>query len=456
MLSAVTVTVLLVAAALVQFLPVNTAFQIALPPTASLVAGHLLRWRLASALTIALAILILAATLAGTADAISAAVTTSSMALVMLVQYGEYFRRSGPYKLYRTTEHEVLEALLDAVPVVLLDRAGRVCRASLACEALFGYEREEIIGMAFGELVQDFDPLRHAGRDIPSGTLPHEGGDWQARTAQQTRVPIDLWLNHTVEGPLIRLTDLTPRHAADAQARELHSQLNKVWRLNSLGEMAATLAHELNQPLGAAAAYLHAAQEDMKSAGILGESAFRTAELAKNQMLRAGQIIRRMRELLTMEMRALARERVSEVIDDVLPILTLTGRDRSVTIGTAIAVPDLVRMDRIQIQQALVNLVRNAVEACPNGGQVMIVGQILNDRAYEIAVEDSGPGIEPDQIERVFQPMTTTKSGGMGLGLSVTRTIVESHGGHLSVGRSKLGGARFSFTLKIATPKEDA
>ena len=186
-------------------------------------------------------------------------------------------------------------------------------------------------------------------------------------------------------------------------------------------------------------------------AGALGESALRTTDLAKNQMLRAGQIIRRMRELLTMEMRALAKEPFSTVVDDVLPILVLTGKDRNIAINTDIVMPDLVRMDRIQIQQALVNLVRNAVEASPNDSQVLVSGHPVSDRIYEVAVEDSGPGIAPDQVDRVFQPMTTTKSGGMGLGLSVTRTIVESHGGNLKVGASRWGGARFSFTLTIAS-----
>lgn len=362
---------------------------------------------------------------------------------------------TSPRGLYPETIDTVLNALLDAVPLLLLDKKGMVRRASGASQALFEQSRKKLETQHFSQLVPDFNFDVHARPSVPAGLLAAPGPHWLARRKDKPSIPVELWLEHTPEGPLIRLTDLSPRHAADAQARELHSQLNKVWRLNSLGEMAATLAHELNQPLGAAASYLHAAQEDMKRAGPLGESAFRTTDLAKTQMLRAGQIIRRMRELLTMEMRALSSEKVRRVVEDVLPILTLTGQEKGVQISVDIDSPDHVRMDRIQFQQALVNLVRNAVEASPSGGKVLITGRVLTDQAYEIAVEDSGPGIAPDQVERVFQPMTTTKSGGMGLGLSVTRTIVESHGGHLRVGPSRWGGARFSFNLTTATVDGD-
>ena len=366
-----------------------------------------------------------------------------------------YRPRLGIYGLHQMTESEVLRSLLAAVPVVLLDAEGRVKRASPACPDIFGISTDEIVGQTFSSLVPGFRLEEHGNQHAQADAIGSGRAHWLANRPNQSAVPVELWIDQTPDGPLIRMVDLTPRHAADAQARELHSQLNKVWRLNSLGEMAATLAHELNQPLGAAAAYLHAAQEDMKAAGPLGESALRTTELAKAQMLRGGQIIRRMRELLTMEMRALEKERVSRVVDDVLPILVLTGQDRNIRITTDIAMPDTVRMDRIQIQQALVNLVRNAVEASPNSSDVLITGKRISDRAYEIAVEDSGPGIAPDKVDSVFQPMTSTKSGGMGLGLSVTRTIVESHGGHLRVGVSRWGGARFSFNLTKATQEPE-
>lgn len=394
-------------------------------------------------------IAVLAAT--GTISNLNAFLGGSAATVVAALSVLERASTVGIYGLRQTTEHEILRTLLSSVPVVLLDDKGNIRRASEAARDMLDVTIKDVTSRPLRSYIRGFDTNAFANASDPSGLIAPVGQNWHLQKQDGSEIAVEIFLSHTPEGPLIRLVDLTPRHTADAQARELHSQLNKVWRLNSLGEMAATLAHELNQPLGAAAAYLHAAQEDMKMAGALGESALRTTDLAKNQMLRAGQIIRRMRELLTMEMRALAKESFSSVVDDVLPILVLTGKDRNIAINTDIVMPDLVRMDRIQIQQALVNLVRNAVEASPNDTQVLISGHPISDRVYEVAVEDSGPGIAPDQVDRVFQPMTTTKSGGMGLGLSVTRTIVESHGGNLKVGTSRWGGARFSFTLTIAT-----
>lgn len=417
---------------------------------AALVCGQIGGWR---ALIASLAVMVVGLVLLVIADSMNLYVAlltgliSSATATASRRHIGPHY---GPHGLFIKTEAVVLDTLLQAVPILLLDENGRIMRASDACNELFSLNRDQIEGQFLNELVAGFDFHAHAGPDAAYGQIPCPNGDWQVLRANKSPAPIEIWLEHSPQGPLLRLTDLGPRQAADAQARELHSQLNKVWRLNSLGEMAATLAHELNQPLGAAASYLYAAQEDMKRAGPLGESALRTSDLAKAQMLRAGQIIRRMRELLNMEMRALAPEKVRRVVEDVLPILTLTGQEKQVTISVDIDSPDTVRMDRIQFQQALVNLVRNAVEASPDNSKVLITGRVISDLVYEIAVEDSGPGIAPDQVERVFTPMTTTKSGGMGLGLSVTRTIVESHGGNLRVGTSRWGGARFSFNLSTA------
>ena len=149
--------------------------------------------------------------------------------------------------------------------------------------------------------------------------------------------------------------------------------------------------------------------------------------------------------------------RASSMIEDLGPVLSMIGSAKGVTVRMDLqAEADTVRAERIQFQQAIVNLVRNAVEAVGDtpGSDVVIVGRALSDAHYTISVEDTGPGIAADQVERMFQPMTSTKSGGMGLGLSVTRTIVESHGGRLVVAKSALGGAAFSFNLNRETVGE--
>lgn len=296
-----------------------------------------------------------------------------------------------------------------------------------------------------------------------AGQLEARRGYWTGRRADGSTFPLSLRFGlipatpgpggSGVEHVAVALTDLTHSHAAEAQARELHAQLNKVWRLNSLGEMAATLAHELNQPLSAATAYMHASQAEMLKAGAAAEAARPPLDLAKGQLLRAGKLIHRMRELLTIETSVLGRERVSSMVEDLAPILQMIGQDKQVEVRLdAQAENDGVCADRIQFQQALVNLVRNAVEAAAErpggGGLVQLVGRVEGP-VYRISVEDNGAGIAEADAERIFQPLTTTKSGGMGLGLSVTRTIVERHGGALSAQRSpSLGGAAFAFALR--------
>lgn len=372
-------------------------------------------------------------------------------------------RRSVELSVDLATRQAILDTVLTSVPVLTLRRDGRIGRFNRAAEALFGRSSQDAAGRPTTDVIPQLDIDDLFARST-GGELDARDGHWEAVRANGQTFPLGIRFgllpaSRNGEAAVLCLTDLTRSHQADAQARDLHAQLNKVWRLNSLGEMAATLAHELNQPLSAAATYLHASQMDMEKAGPLGDSARRTSELAKGQLLRAGKIIRRMRELLTLEMRSLGRERAGSLIEDLMPILNMIGRSRNVTIRTRTTpLDDNVRADRIQIQQAMVNLVRNAVEAVADDGtgQVVLVGRPLTDETYEISVEDNGPGIDPDQVERVFQPMTTTKSGGMGLGLSVTRTIVESHGGALKVGRSELGGAAFSFGLMRDGASEDA
>lgn len=358
----------------------------------------------------------------------------------------------------------MLNTALAAVPLVTLEPNGDIRRLNPAAADLFALTEQDARGRPFAQLAPGFDVAAIARTGAPGGPLEPKETHWQGLRPDGATFPLSIQYG-VVPGSsggeqiALCLTDLSRWHAADAQARDLHAQLNKVWRLNSLGEMAATLAHELNQPLSAAATYLHASQVDMEKAGPLGDSAVRTAELAKGQLLRAGKIIRRMRELLSPEARRLDTEHASSMIEDLGPIFTMIGSSKGIAVRLDLETAnDRVRAERIQFQQAMVNLTRNAVEAVGDHAapEVVIIGRAVSDAQYRISVEDNGPGIAEDQIDRMFQPMTTTKSGGMGLGLSVTRTIVEGHGGRLQVSRSALGGAAFSFTLNREPGVENA
>jgi two-component system sensor kinase FixL len=363
-------------------------------------------------------------------------------------------RRSMELTRTLAGRNAVLDTVLATVPVVILGHEGQIRRLTPAAASLFGVDTVETAGRPFGELVHGFDLKRLDGK-ASNGPLEAPTGHWIGRrpdgrplilSLQMGVMPVALAEDYAA----VCITDLTEAEMATERARDLDIQLHRVWRLNSLGEMAATLAHELNQPLSAATSYMQASQRDIERAGLIGQSAARTLDLAKGQVLRAGHIIRRMRDMLTTGTRRLERERISSMIDDLGPAFALIGRDRAVEIRTNIEIEDdIVRAERIQFQQALINLVRNAAEAVAEQAHPVVVihGQSLGDGGYRLTVEDNGPGISGDEIDSVFRPMTTTKSSGMGLGLSVTRTIVESHGGQLTVGRSDMGGAAFSIEL---------
>lgn len=357
----------------------------------------------------------------------------------------------------------LLHSIMTAVPVVTLDQEGRILRITTAAADLLGVAPEAALGRGFSLFIAEFDQAVLAGV-LAGDPLPLPApGYWLARHPDGESVPITIHASPLSHGDrewiVLSLGDQRPTRAVQDRIRDLMSQLSRTWRLNSMGEMAAILAHELNQPLTAATVYLHAGQTDIARAGPIGDSAGRTLDLAKTQLLRAGDIIRRMRELIATGAPELSAERVSAMIDDLRPMFDLIRQDTGVLIVVDVQTArDHVLADRVQFQQAITNLIRNAVDAVGgrDNGLVRLIGRSRADGGYDILVEDDGPGIPDDQMDRIFQPMMTTKTGGMGLGLSVTRSIVESHDATLIVGRSPLGGAAFSFSLSPISELEVA
>lgn len=345
----------------------------------------------------------------------------------------------------------LLAAAVDAAPLLIVDGRGHVVMSTQGCAAMFGAAPAELRGRPVDDLAPGFD----LDATLAAGEMTWNGRDGEGRV-----FPLKVWVSSARGEPdhalfALWMVDISVAYAAEAHSRDLQDQLARVWRINSLGEMAASLAHELNQPLAAAAAYLHTAQTNLARHGLPDDEAGRNVGLAKAQLLRAGGIVRRLREQLTPEARAFEVERVSLMISDLGGILGMIEQDGGVTLEIDVAeADDAVRADRIQVQQALINLVRNAVEAVSGQPErrVRLAGRRLDRVRYQLSVEDSGPGVAPEHVDAIFRPLMTTKRAGMGLGLSVTRKIVEAHGGVLEVDRSPLGGAAFRFTL----PGEDA
>lgn len=356
-------------------------------------------------------------------------------------------------KDHLTVRDATIEAMLASTPLATIDPTARIRAISAPACALFQVREADVVGRPLQCLVADFDAeLLRSSTDAASA--PEQG--WSGRRLDGGTFPVAIHMAFVASADaspdaVLTFTDLSLWHGAEARSQDLADQLNQVWRMNSLGEIAATLSHELNQPLTAATTYLFAARADLDRTGSSPKAASSTLGLAQDQMLRAGEIIRHARELLAVDQRGLQPERASSMIDDLAPIIRLLGPEAGTQIRIAVDENgDEVMADRIQFQQAIVNLARNAVEAVGDRPrrEVAIVGRAVSPTAYRFSVEDSGPGVAPDQIDSLFQPLMTTKANGMGLGLSVTRTIVESHGGALEVQRSDLGGAAFAFSLQ--------
>ena len=216
--------------------------------------------------------------------------------------------------------------------------------------------------------------------------------------------------------------------------------------------MASTLAHELNQPLTATASYLNGARRLLDGGKPEDIPIARDAiDSAAEQALRAGQIIKRLREFVARGESDRRAENLSKLIEEASALALVGAKETGAKISFAFdAGVGFVLVDRIQIQQVILNLVRNAMEAMQEVEirQLEISTRWVDLATVEIAVKDTGPGIAPEIAEKLFQPFMTTKPQGMGVGLSISRTIVEAHGGRLWAEPNPSGGTIFRLTLK--------
>ena len=247
------------------------------------------------------------------------------------------------------------------------------------------------------------------------------------------------------------IRDLTEREELAARLEEIQGELARLARLNELGEMASTLAHELNQPLSAIANYVQGCSRLMHDMDDAMAARMREAlEEISRQSLRAGQIIRHLREFVTRGETEKAPEDIRKLVEEAGALALVGSRERGVrSVFDFAPGADLVMVDRVQIQQVLINLMRNAMEAMRDSDRRELVVRTAPDGDGQVVVEvsDTGPGISEEIAAQLFKPFVTTKPGGMGVGLSISKRIVEAHRGEISVSRNHNGGATFRFTL---------
>jgi len=252
------------------------------------------------------------------------------------------------------------------------------------------------------------------------------------------------------------IADLTERHRAEAEIRRMQAELIHVSRLSAMGAMASTLAHELNQPLTALTNFISGTKRMAGRPDVPRPVLIEALDGAEAAALRAGEILRRLRELVSHGKVSVQVEHLPQLIEEACVLAFVDENALGMRHRLALD-PEAqwVRADRIQIQQVLINLVRNAGEAMDGRAlREVEIGTRLDGKMVEVEVADTGAGIAPEQLASLFSDFMTTKSGGMGLGLPISRTIIEAHGGKLWAENRPDGGAVFRFTLPRAKRRQ--
>lgn len=255
------------------------------------------------------------------------------------------------------------------------------------------------------------------------------------------------------------MTDLTERQRAEEEIRRMQAELIHVSRLSAMGTMASTLAHELNQPLTAVTNYVRGSRRLLETA-----EASRLKEVdealgaAEAGALRAGHIVRRLRELVARGNAAMRPEELPKLIEDAGVIAFLDAKFLGVTHKVDLdPAAQWVEVDRIQVQQVLINLIRNSMQAMQGAKrrEILVCTRRKSPQQVEVSVADTGDGISPEVRDALFSAFQGTKPEGMGIGLSISRTIVEAHGGKIWAEDREGGGAVFRFTLPAWEQLED-
>ena len=365
--------------------------------------------------------------------------------------------------------HAHMRSVLETVPdaMVIIDEKGIIQSFSATAERLFGFKAGEVQGRNVSMLMPA--PYRHEhdgylNRYLTTGErrIIGVGRVVVGQRKDGGTFPMELAVGEVAQAGKRQfigfVRDLTRREEGERRLHEMQSELLHISRLSTMGEMASALAHELNQPLSAIANYLQGSKRLLQNstderAPMVMEAMGKAAE----QAVRAGQVIQRLRDFVSRGETEKRIESISKLIEEATALALVAAKEQSIRMSLRLDPSiDLVLVDKVQVQQVLLNLLRNAVEAMQSSErrELIVSTRPADDNMIAVDVSDTGSGISPDVASRLFQPFVTTKRQGMGVGLSISRTIIESHGGQITVESNPVGGTIFRFTLRSVVPEE--
>lgn len=358
-------------------------------------------------------------------------------------------------------ERRALEVLIDTIPdaMVIIDEDGTIIAYSPRAEAMFGYSIDEVRGENVSLLMPSPDREHHDSyirRYLATGEhrIIGVGRIVNGRRKNGTVFPLHLCVGdaRADDRPLFvgYMHDVSKRAKMRSKLLELQSEIAHVGRIAQAGTLATAIAHELNQPLTAISNYVEAASS------ALGEATMPRADLehalanCAHEVQRAGEILRRWRSFIRGGLQEREYFDLKGLVDEALALALADGDGEGVH-ASSLMDPDLpkVFVGGVEIQQVIVNLLRNALESTRGQASRMIIigARCADEGMVEVAISDNGPGIDGGMAQRLFQPFETTKKEGMGLGLSISHTIVDAHGGRIWAEPSEFGGTTFRFTI---------
>jgi two-component system, LuxR family, sensor kinase FixL len=348
----------------------------------------------------------------------------------------------------------IVESSDDAI--VAKDLHGVILSWNRAAERLFGYTASEVFGRSITVI---FPPDRieeeavilgriRSGERVDHYETARRHKDSQIINVSVTASPIRD-ASGKISGVSTIMRDLTGRNIRDQRIQELQAELAHIQRLNELGQVVSTLVHEVNQPLTAISNYVNACRRLVETGD--QERIQSILQRITDQTNRTRGIVERIRDFVKKRDFQMRAENLSQVIEEAIALTRASVRDGGLTLTVEVDPPGVqVEIDRVQVQQVLFNLFRNAIEAMQDQPtrDLLVASRLVQGGMVEISVADTGPGLSDEVRTKLFQPFITTKPNGMGVGLSVCRAIVESHGGRLWADDNPSRGTIFRFTVR--------